>query len=137
MTPLYFAAQPAIVSRLQATLPAGVPVRTAADFEQAKDQAIGQPEVWVVFHSDQLADKAGRQTLLTQRWAVLYFAPGVMPDLQRDGAVLSAITKALAGYDPNLPGLGEFERTGSLVPMTFGGDSLVGYGQLFSISLDL
>lgn len=133
----YLAPQELIVQRLQGALPAGVPVKTAVDFAQAKDLSVGQAEVWVFFQGDQVKDTSHNRTLVEQRWAVMYFAPGIMPDMARDGAVLSAATKALAGYDPYQAGMGEFKRVGSLVPMSFSADGLVAYGMLFAIAVDL
>lgn len=123
--------------RLRATLPASIPVRTGLDAAQVRDQAIGQPEVWVIFHRDTVQDTAGQQTLLDMQIAVIYLAPGLLPDLARDGEVLTAMTKSLAGYDPEVDGLDTFKRAGSLVPQSWTDEGLVAYGMLFSVLLDL
>lgn len=133
----YLAPQQLMVERLRSALPSSLPVRTAVDLAQVKDQALGQPEVWVVFVRDFVKDTGGSQTLVQQQWAAMYLAPGVLPDLERDGEALTTITKALAGYDPNEDGMGEFKRVGSMVPQTWADAGLVAYGMLFAVTLDL
>ena len=133
----YYSPQKLMVERLRARLPASLPVRTAVDVAQIKDQALGQPEVWVVFHRDMVHDTGGNQTLVEQQLAAVYLAPGVLPDLERDGEALTAMTKALAGYDADEPGMGEFKRVGSMVPQSWDDVNLIAYGMLFSVVLDL
>jgi hypothetical protein len=121
--------------RLRASLPATLPVRTAVDLAQVKDQAIGSPEVWVIFHRDDVKDAAGTTTLVQFQVAVIYLAPGVLPDLERDGEALTGITKAVAGFQPpRSTGLGPFKRIGSMVPQTWSDASLVAYGMLVATS---
>lgn len=133
----YLAAQTVMVDRLRAMLPSTLPVKTSIDVAQIQDQSSGQPEVWVVFHRDQVADNSRTRTLVDQQFAAIYLAPGLLPDLARDGEALSTMTKALAGYDANIDGMGEFKRVGSMVPQSWAKADLVAYGMLFSVSLDL
>jgi hypothetical protein len=133
----YLAAQDLMVARLRATLPNTIPVRTALDLEQIQQQAIGQPEVWVTFHQDVVADHSGEYTLIEQRWVAAYVAPGLIPDAGRDGEALSTITKALAGYDAGIDGISEFSRVGSMLPQRWTKRGLIAYGLLFSVVLDL
>lgn len=133
----YLIAQDLIAERLRAVLPSTLPVNTAVDITQIQDRAIGQPEVWVTFHQDQVVDHSGERTMVEQRWVAAYLAPGILPDADRDGEALSAITKALAGWDAGVDGVSEFRRVGSMLPQTWPKKSLVAYGLLFSVALDL
>lgn len=133
----YFAAQAPLVERLRAYLPAGIPVRTAADFEAVKNQSAGRREVWVFFHSDAVRDTSGARVLVEQRWAVMLISPTTLPSPSTDGQAIAAITRAVADYDPNLPGLGSFQRVGSLVPLSFKSDNLTAYGVLVAITVDV
>lgn len=126
-----------ILARLRAKLPSNLQVRTATDIAQVKDQAVGQPEVWVVFHQDSAKDHSGNITLLEQQWIVLYLAPGLLPDMERDGDTVSTITKALAGYDSYTSGLSAFKRVGTMLPAPWGGTGLVAYGQIFTVNVTL
>jgi hypothetical protein len=133
----YLAPQQVMVERLRAQLPASVPVLTAVDIAQVRDQSDGQPQVWVVFHRDQVQDTGGSQTLVEQQLAAIYLAPGLLPDLTRDGQVLTTMTKALAGFDAEQEGMGAFFRVGSMVPQSWTDASLIAYGMLFSVVLDI
>ena len=122
-----------MAERLRSQLPASLPVRTAVDIAQVQDQAVGQPEVWVLFHRDVVQDTAGETTLVEFQVAALYLAPGVLPDLERDGDALTSMTKALAGFRPlNSTGLSPVKRTGSMVPQSWPDANLVAYGMLFT-----
>lgn len=121
-----------IADRLRSQLPATFAVRTAIDIAQVKYQTRGKPEVWVLFHRDNVTDSAGATTLIDFQIAALYVAPGIMPDLERDGNALTAITVALAGFQPpRTTGLSAVKRVGSMVPQTWPDASLVAYGMLF------
>lgn len=134
----YLAPLNIVVDRLKAQLPASLPVRTALDIEQVRDQAIGQPEVWVLFHRDSVKDSAGASTLVEFQLAVILITPGLIPDLNRDGEALTLLTKALAGYRPSAASqCSPFKRVGSLVPQTWGDQSVVAYGMLFSTTVTL
>jgi len=133
----YLAPLTVMVERLREQMPAHIPVRTAVDIAQVRDQAIGQPEVWVVFHRDEVKDTAGDQTVVEYQVAAIYLSPGVLPDLDRDGEVLTALTKALAGFKPRGLACDRIRRVGSMVPQSWHGESLVAYGMLFATSLAL
>lgn len=132
----YLAPLGALAARLTAQLPPDLPVRTAVDLAQVKDMSIGQPEVWVLFHRDETDDTGGSSVLLRYQVAVIYVAPGSLPDLARDGDTLTAITKALSGFQPPLD-CDPFKRVGALVPQSWSPDGLVAYGMLFSTSFML
>jgi hypothetical protein len=133
----YLIAQDTIAARLRLKLPASIPVRTAIDIAEVKDQSSANPEVWVVFNRDIVRDHSASRTLLEQQWMVIYIAPGILPNVSQDGETLTALTKALAGYDADIDGVSEFKRIGSMVPQTWASAGTVAYGMLFSVSLDM
>ena len=95
----------------------------------------GTPEVLALFHRDIVQDTAGEVTAVEFQIAVLYLAPGLLPDLHRDGDALTAMTRALAGFQPpRATGLSHVKRVGSMVPQTWAEQSIVAYGMLFSTS---
>lgn len=121
-----------ITDRLRSVLPETLPVRMFTDLANLKDQALGQPEVFVMFLSDSVQDSAGVSTLIDFHTGVLYLTPSVMADFERDGQVLTDITKALAGYaPPKATGLKPIKRIGSMKPAAMG-DTLTGYGLIFT-----
>lgn len=126
----YLTLQDFIVEQLTAALP-DVPVRTALSLDEVRDQSIGQPEIWVVFHRDMPGPTPDGDTFLTQQYAVIYLVPGVLPDPARDGARLLTILRALAGKEPRARELGRLRRVGSMVPQSWKTEGLVAYGQLF------
>ncbi len=134
----YLAPLQVVVDRLRDQLPTTIPVRTAIDLAQVRDQSVGQPEAWVLFHRDLVKDTAGDITQVEFQVAVIFLTPGVLPDLERDGQVLTAITKALAGFKPRASSACDrLRRVGSLVPQTWADQSLVAYGMLFGTTVTL
>lgn len=122
-----------LAERLRSQLPVSLPVKTAVDLAQVQDQAIGQPEVWLLFHRDIVQDTPGQSTLVEFQVAAIYLAPGLLPDLVRDGEALTAMTKALAGFSPpRASGLSPVKRSGSMVPQSWKEASLIAYGMIFT-----
>lgn len=132
----YLAPLNTVADRLRAQLPAGLPVRVGLDPRHAQDQSIGSPEVWVLFHRDAVEDSAGSVSCLAYQVAVAYVAPGILADLARDGETLTAITKALQGYEDYQLNLAPFKRVGPMLPQAWG-DSMTAYGMLFETSFVL
>ncbi len=133
----YLHAQKILVDRLKSRLPAGLPVLEAVDFKEVEDQASGKAQVFVLFVGDGVADTSGESVLLEQRYATVYVSPGIYPDFEKDGVVLTEITKAMSGYEPADAALGMFERVGSMVPKRFAAKKLTAYALMFGVPVQL
>jgi hypothetical protein len=132
----YLRAQQIIAELLAEALP-DIRVTVCTDLADVQDRAIGQPEIFVIFNDDDVGDQADDCALLRQRYAAIYVVPGVLPDLERDGPVLYAMHKAVAGHEPPERYLGQFYRTGSMRPQTWKDQGLLAYGMLFGVTFQL
>lgn len=122
-----------IVQRLTAALP-GMSVRRVQDYTQAQREVMGSsPEILVRLLRATPVDSADSVTVLEQQYSALYAVPGSFEDWERDGPVLTAMLRALTGYEPDDQFIGEFTPAGSITPQTWEEQGVLVYPVVFTV----
>ncbi len=123
-----------IVERLATALP-DLSVRRVQDYAQAQREVRNQvPEILVRLLRVTPTDSAGETVALDQEYTAFYAVPGSYEDWERDGPVLTAMLRALTGYEPRDERyIGSFRPTSAIVPQTWEEQGVVVYPVTFSV----
>lgn len=127
-----------IVERLTSALP-GIRVTRAQDYTRAQENVSASvPEILVRLLRATPIDSAGGTAMVEQQYSAFYVVPGQSEDWERDGPVLTAMLRALTGYEPDdEPFIFEFTPAGSIVPQSWDERSVIVYPVVFSVPVRL
>jgi len=127
-----------IVERLAAALP-DIRVTRVQDYTRAQESVSGSvPEILVRLLRATPADSAGGTSTLEQQYSAFFVVPGLSEDWERDGPVLTAMLRALTGYESDDEQfIGEFKPAGSIVPQTWDERGVIVYPVVFSVPVRL
>jgi hypothetical protein len=127
-----------IVERLAAALPS-IRVSRAQDYTLAQESVNGSvPEILVRLLRGPFTGSAGGTTVMEQQYSAFYVVPGHSEDWERDGPVLTAMLRAMTGFEPeDEEFIGEFAPVGSLVPQSWDERGVIVYPVVFSVPVRL